>query len=485
MTDDSPETRDETLAGVVPDGIAPPIETGKGKVDLTEGPIQGHVLRMLGPFAIAVMALLSAGIIDTIYLGNLTGLDGSPELGVLALAAVGFAYPLTFLGNSVNIGLGAGTMSALSRAIGGGEIDKAKRHAAAAILFALTIMAFVVTVIWFVLPWALDFLGAKGQAREMATQYLAVSLPGLAIVSIAMISNNILRAGGEAMLPSFIMILGAVINIILDPFLIFGWGPFPRLEVQGAAIATVTGNTIAAIFGFYIVQFRRKAVDFAHMTIRSIRHAWWIIGRVGIVAAVTNVVVPVGTFFAVAAVQREGGDVYNAAFTLTSRAELIAVGLLYGLSACIGAVTGQNGGAGNSERVRETFRVCYRICIYWSTGMAIVLALFAGPIAGLFTNDPEVLELAKTYFWIVPITIAGYGFVFVSSAGFNALGRPLYGLTYTLIRSLVLYAPLVAIGVNMDGLRGAFIGIAAANIIAGAIAYYWSLNKAPMTAKNS
>ena len=483
MADETPETLDEKLADVLPEKIVPPITNGKGKVDLTEGPVQGHILRMLVPFAIAVMALLSAGIVDTIYLGNLTGLDGSPELGVLALAAVGFAYPLTFLGNSVNIGLGAGTMSALSRLTGAGDLDKAKRHAAAAILFALFVMSLVVTAIWLLLPWALDFLGAQGQTREMARSYLIISLPGLAIVSIAMISNNVLRAGGEAMLPSIIMILGAVINIILDPFLIFGWGPFPRLEVQGAAIATVTGNTIAAIFGFYIVQFRRKAVDFAHMTLSSIRHAWWIIGRVGIVAAVTNVVVPAGTFLAVAAVQRQGGDTFNAAFTLTSRAELISVGLLYGLSACIGAVTGQNGGAGHEDRVREAFKVCYRICVYWSTGMAIVLALFAGPIAGLFTNDPEVLELAKTYFWIVPITIAGYGFVFVSAAGFNALGRPLYGLTYTVIRSLVLYAPLVAIGVNMDGLRGAFIGIAIANILSGFIAYNWSLRKAPMTAK--
>jgi putative MATE family efflux protein len=487
---DNPSSQGETTpiknhSEVLSDALARRTKRGSSSVDLTQGPVQSHILRMLGPFAIAVIALLSAGIVDTIYLGNLTGLDGSAELGVLALSAVGFAYPLTFLGNSVNIGLGAGTMSALSRAIGGGQYDKARRHAAAAILLALFVMSLTITFIWFTLPLSLDFLGASGTSREMARQYLAISLPGLAIVSIAMISNNVLRAGGEAMLPSSIMILGAILNIIIDPFLIFGWGPFPRLEVQGAAIATVTGNTIAAIFGFYIVQFRRKAVDFAHMTLSSIRHAWGIIGRVGLVAAVTNVVVPAGTFFAVAAVQRAGGDVYNAAFTLTSRAELISVGLLYGLSACIGAVTGQNGGAGLTDRVRETFRVCYKICVVWSIGMAVVLAVLADPITSLFTNDPEVKELAKTYFWIVPITIAGYGFVFVSAAGFNALGRPIYGLSFTIIRSLLLYAPLVAIGVQIDGLRGAFIGIATANILSGAISYYWSLNRAPMTAKES
>lgn len=485
MSQTPDETLDEKLAEALPDAISPPLTSGKGKVDLTQGPIQGHILRMLGPFAIAVIALLSAGIIDTIYLGNLTGEDGSPELGVLALAAVGFAYPLTFFGNSVNIGLGAGTSSAISRAIGSGDAEKARRHGAAAILFALTVMFITVSLIWLILPLALDFVGARGESREMAISYLMISLPGLVVVSIAMICNNILRAGGEAILPSSIMILGAVLNIIIDPFLIFGWGPFPRLEVQGAAIATVTGNTIAAIFGFYIVQFRRKAVSFAKMTVSSIRQAWWTIGRVGIVAAVTNVVVPVGTFLAVAAVQRQGGDTYNAAFTLTSRAELISVGLLYGLSACIGAVTGQNGGAGKTDRVEEAFRVCYRICIVWGTGMAVVLAILAGPIVNLFTNDPEVAELAKTYFWIVPITIAGYGFVFVSAAGFNALGRPLYGLTFTIIRSLLLYAPLVAIGVYLDDLRGSFFGIAIANVVSGLIAREWVLRKAPMTAKDS
>jgi len=84
-------------------------------MDLTQGKISAHVLRMLGPSTVAIIALMSAGVIDTIYLGRLTDPD-IPNLGVLALAAVGFAYPLTFIGNSANIGLGAGTLSAVSRA---------------------------------------------------------------------------------------------------------------------------------------------------------------------------------------------------------------------------------------------------------------------------------------------------------------------------------------------------------------------------------
>ena len=185
-------------------------------VNLTEGKISGHVLRMLGPFSIAVIALISTGIVDTIYLGNLSDPD-RPNLGVIALAAVGVAFPLTFLGNSANIGLGAGTLSAISRAIGQDDFNKARRHAAAAILFALMIMLVLITILMLVIPYILPTFGASQDVLDMAQKYLVISLPALVVVSVAMMCNNILRAGGEAILPSAIMILGALINIILDP----------------------------------------------------------------------------------------------------------------------------------------------------------------------------------------------------------------------------------------------------------------------------
>lgn len=439
---------------------------------------------MLGPFAIAVIALISTGIVDTLYLARLTD-AARPNLAIMALAALGFAFPLTFIGNSANIGLGAGTMSAVSRALGEGEDGRAKRHAAAAILLALFVMTILVTLMLLAAPYVLPLAGASPEVVEMAYGYLLISMPGLVIVSVASMSNNILRASGEAALPSLIMISSAIINIILDPFFIFGWGPFPRLEVQGAALATLIGNIFGAGFGLYIVLFHRKAVDFAHMTLTSMRHAWKIIGSVGLPAAGTNIIVPVSTFAAVAIIGIKLSEADVAAFTVASRAELISVGLLYALSACIGAVTGRNGGAGNTERVREAFRVCYWICIIWSTAMAIILALFAPQIASFFTKDAILVEKILPYFFIVPVTIFAYGFVFISAAGLNALGRPLYGLSYTIIRSLILYVGLIFIGVQIGGLTGAYIGMAAANVISGLIAFGWTMKKVPMTAQKS
>lgn len=454
------------------------------KTNVLEGSILRHVLRMLGPFSLAVIALISTGIVDTIYLGRLSD-PARPDLAIMALAALTIGFPLTFMGNSANIGLGAGTMSAVSRALGQDDIPKARRHSAAAILMGLFVMTLLVSAMLLTMPFFLAVTGASEEVRMMAKSYLIISLPGLIIVSVASMSNNILRASGEAILPSSIMILGAVINIILDPFFIFGWGPFPRLEVQGAAIATLIGNIIGAMFGFYVVMFHRKSVDFAKMTLDSIRHAWSIIGQVGLPAAGTNIIVPVATFAAVSIVGLTLGEADVAAFGVASRAELISVALLYALSACIGAITGRNGGAKKTERVREAFRICYWICVIWSSAMAVIMALFAHQIAGVFTNDALLIEKIIPYFYIVPATIFAYGFVFVSAAGLNALGRPIYGLIYTIIRSLILYVAFIFIGVQFGGLTGAFIGVAAANILSGGIAIIWTMKRVPMSAKES
>lgn len=454
------------------------------KTNVLEGSITRHVLRMMGPFSLAVLAMISTGVVDTIYLGRLTD-DGRPDLAIWALAALTYAWPLTFIGNSANIGLGAGTMSAVSRALGQGDNERARRHGAAAILLGLTVMTLLVSSMMILAPIVLRLAGATGAVHSMALDYLLISLPGLVIVSVSSMSNNILRAGGEAALPSSIMIMASIINIILDPFLIFGWGPFPRLEVQGAAIATLTGNIIGAGFGFYVIFFHRKAISFAEMTWASIQRAWRIIGQVGIPAAGTNIVVPAAAFVAVGILGLTLTEAEVAAFGVAGRAELLSIGVIYGLSACIGAITGRNGGAGKTERVRETFRICYIICFVWCSMMAVIMAVFAHQFAGLFTNDTTLIEKIIPYFYIVPITLTGYGFVFVSAAGLNAIGHPLYGLTYTIIRSLILYIVLIFIGVQVAGLTGAFYGVAGANVISGLIAFGWTLKRAPMTARKS
>lgn len=445
----------------------------KQSLDLTQGSIPRHVLRMLGPFWLAILALMSAGVVDTIYLGHLS---------TNALAAVGFCFPIIFLGNSVNIGLGAGTLSAISRAIGRKDTTLSRTLASSAILLTIVLMTALCFGGFLIMSAVLDMMGASAQIKPLSLGYLKYALPSLVFMGLAMMSNNILRAGGEALLPSSIMILGAVLNIIFDPFLIFGIGPFPRLEVEGAAIATLLANVVATCFGLYVLIFHRRMTAFTKLTIQRLQTTWVLILRVGLPAIGTNIIVPVAGLIATAIIARKLGTTEIAAFTVVSRVEMLALTMLYALSACIGAVTGQNGGADLTDRVRETFVFCFKICFAWGAFIGVVLGLFANLIPQIFTQDAEVIALAVPYFWIVPVTFAGYGAVFVAAAGLNALGRPSYGLIFTIIRSMFLFVPFIWLGVHFYGMTGAYIGIASANILSGAIALFYTLKKAPMEA---
>ena len=123
-------------------------------------------------------------------------------------------------------------------------------------------------------------------------------------MGIGMVCNNTLRASGEAFLPSLIMVSGALLNIIIDPLLIFGIGPFPRLEVEGAALGTLISSLVTAGFGLYLVIFHRKAAHFGGLTKTMMFKAWKKIGRVGVPAMGTNVVVPVASFVAITIIAR-------------------------------------------------------------------------------------------------------------------------------------------------------------------------------------
>ncbi len=446
--------------------------SSKSRIDLTEGPVSRHILRMLLPFWLAVLAMLSAGVVDTIYIGHIS---------VDALASIGFCFPIVFFINSINIGLGAGTLSAISRDLGRKNFEAAHAHAASAILLTLLIM--LVTTFFAVLlaKPIVRSMGATEHVLNMSMTYLYLGLPALIFTGVAMMCNNILRASGEAALPSLIMVSGAIFNIIIDPFLIFGLGPFPRMEVAGAALGTLIASALSACIGLYLVTITRKAIRFKGLKRNNIFTAWRSIGHVALPATGTNTIVPLAAFAAVTIIARVLGKVEVAAFTVTARSEMLMIAILFALSACIGANTGQNGGAGLTDRVRQAFKFSYQLCLAWGVLVAILGLAFASHIPALFSTDPDVIALATPYFKIVPITFAGYGFVFVSAAGLNGLGRPFYGLVYTIIRSLVFYIGFIWIGAHIGGLEGVYIGIAIANVLSGTIAWYYTTRHVPMS----
>ncbi len=440
--------------------------------DLTTGPVYRHLVYLGLPTVLAVAAIMSVSVVDTYFVGRL----GEDEL-----AAISFCFPVTTTLMSLAIGLSAGSASVVARAAGRRDERRIRRLAEdALILSSLALIALSVAG-WFTAEPLFRLLGAQERLLPHILAYMRTWYAGLVFIGGAIVINGILRALGEARAPAAVMVAVSLLNFVLDPLFIFGIGPFPRMEVQGAAFVTVIGNIAAFCVFLWLLARRQHAITLKRPKWEELKSSWAEIARVGAPAAISNSINPAGITLATASLARFGAEAV-AGFGVATRIETFALVPLLALSGSIGPVTGQNGGAGEDERVKRAFAVSFAFALGYGLFMAAVLAASSVPLTGLFSDHEETLRVARLYLWMVPVTAAGYGVVIAASAGFNALGRPLNGLGMTLTRSLVLYAPGAWIGGTIAGPAGAIAAIALANIAAGLGSVLWTLRFGEMTA---
>ncbi|MCG8441314.1 MAG: MATE family efflux transporter [Caulobacterales bacterium] len=448
--------------------------------DLTQGPVRDHLLRFILPMSVALVANMTTGLVDAFWLGR---------VGTVELAAVSFAFPVAFATFAIAIGLSSGAVAVVSRAVGVGDRERVRRITTDALLLGAMIAAVAALLGVLAVTPLFTALGASGELLVEIRRYMSIWYLGLIFMMGPIIAGAIMRALGDAVFASAFMGVTAIVNLVLDPLLIFGVGPFPRMEVAGAALATVLASAVSFAVAAGVMIFREKLIAFRAVAWRDrVRH-WREIAHVGVPAMISTGINPVAMVIVVAAVARYG-EAAVAGFGVAARVESLAAIPLFALSAAMPPMTGQNAGAGRPDRVRDCFRASFQIAVVWSGVTALVLMAFGGAIAGLFINpaDPaaeEVRAVVRDYLLIVPVTTWGYGVVMAGSAGFNGLSRPITALTMTVGRSIVALAPAAWLGgALMGAATGVFWGMAAANVAAGLITAGWILRRAypPATA---
>jgi putative MATE family efflux protein len=315
-------------------------------------------------------------------------------------------------------------------------------------------------------------LGATPDILPLIRQYMTIWYVGMVFVTVPMVGNNAIRASGDTKTPSLIMMTAAGINVILDPLLIFGLAGFPRLELAGAALATVIGRAITLVLSLSILHFREKMVDFSVQAIHNVRDSWKKVLYISVPSAATNVMIPLSMAVIVRMVAQFGTSAV-AAVGAGTRVESFALMVIMALGASLIPFIGQNWGAGNLDRVHLAQRYSNRFTFWWGLLCVVVFLLIAPPVARLFSQDPDVVDGIISYLWIVPIGYGLQGINLLASASFNAVNRPLAAASLSLIRMFVLYIPLAYFGAQLFGLRGLFGGISVANVVAGIIALLW------------
>lgn len=436
------------------------------KGDLTTGPVKQHLIRLSLPMTWGIMAIISFQLVDTFFIA---------QLGTKPLAAISFTFPLTYIIFSIIMGFGIAMSSVVSRLIGEKRHEDVLRVVTHG-LGLVFMLGLTITLAGIALHDRIFVLmGAEADLLPMIGDYMHIWFAGIVFLTVPMVGNAAIRANGNTATPAIIMTVAALANVILDPILIFGLLGFPRLELQGAAIATVIANACAMAAGLYVLGGREKLLSpraaIAHIADfgDSVRRLL----SIAVPVALTNTIQPVVNAFIISLLALHGTEAV-AAFGVVTRIEAFAFVILMGVAVGLAPIIGQNWGARRFDRVHEALNLAIGFSVIWSLLIALVLGIFARPIAGLFSDDPQLIAYAALFFWIVPVSYAFSNLVNGWASAFNAMGMPQRSMLMIVVKMLILMIPGVYIGNMLGGVTGIFIAIALVNGAAGLFFHLWS-----------
>ncbi len=430
---------------------------------MTEGPVGRSLLMLTIPMLFGIYSFMLFNFVDTLYISR---------LGALELAAISFTFPVALVVGSLGQGIGIGASAIISRAIGEGDESNVRRITTDTLLLSLLgALAFTAIGLATIDPF-FRLLGATPKVLPLIRQYMVLWYIGVPFVIIPMVGNNAIRATGDTRTPATIMMLSAVTNAILDPFLIFGIWIFPEMGLAGAALASLIARAASLFAGLWIIGHRERLLTFVRPPIALVLDSWRQILFIGLPAAGTNVLTPVSFGIITAMVAVFGTDAV-AALGAGTRITGLALGVFMATAAVLTPFVGQNLGAGKPERARAAILHAQRFAILWGLVLFVVLVFFARQVAGVFSDEPAVIEPLVRYLWIVPIGFGSFGVMMVSNAGLNAYRRPLQAAIVTAGRLFALQVPIAVAGSFFFGLDGIFVATAIADVLAGVAAFIW------------
>ncbi|MDA1074281.1 MAG: MATE family efflux transporter [Proteobacteria bacterium] len=429
--------------------------------NLTQGPVTTALFKLTAPMMMGVSSSILVQALEIGFIG---------QLGTEAVAAVTFTFPITMILSSIALGIGIGTSSVIARSVGAGDKGDVQQLGTHSLILVSSLMVVLGFVGWATIDPVFKALGAPDQSLGLIRSYLNIYYPGAVLFTTTMITSSIMRANGNANVPGVVMTVGALLNLALDPILIFGWFGFPRMELAGAATAmTVTRVITTVVLLFYVLRADLIVLQaawnrFAESTRR--------IMTIGIPAMATQLIGPVSAAI-ITRLLANSGEAVVAGFGVAIRIESVAVMLLFALSGSIGPFVGQNWGARRPDRVHDGLKVTYLVCLAWGLLAALPMILFGETIARWVDVNPEVVSVASIYLAIVPWSYGLWGVLMMASASFNALGRPIPSTVLSFTRMFIVYVPIAMLLNEAMSYKGVFIASALTNALMGAVAYLW------------
>ena len=380
--------------------------------DYTTGSLNRAILLLAVPMVLEMVVESLFAVVDVFWVGR---------LGANAVATVGLTESLLSLIFAVGIGLSMSTTAMVARRIGEKDPEGAAVAGVQAIVLGLITSVAIGIPCFIYAPQLLRLMGASNDIVTMGGGYARIALGGSGAIVLLFLNNAIFRGAGDAAIAMRLLWVSNVINLVLDPCLIFGWGPFPRLGVTGAALATFTGRSIGVGYQFYRLL---RGTERIRILRRQLRVNWSVLLRLVRVSltGILQFAIAHTSWIGLVRIVSIFGSAALAGYTIAIRIVVFAILPSWGLSNAAATLVGQNLGAGKPERAEQAV---------WRTGLynmlflgslGVLFVFFAEPIVRLFTHDPAVVPLAATCLRIVSYGNIGYAYAMVMLQAFNGAG---------------------------------------------------------------
>lgn len=436
--------------------------TKNKQIDMLNGSIGETLKHMTVPVVFSMILLLSFGMVDTFFVGL---------LGTEQLAAISFTFPVTFTIISMNIGLGIGTSATVARLVGSRQEGNAKMAGSGALILAAVLSIFISVMGWIFLEPIFTALGATDVQMPYIRDYMAMWFIASVFLAIPMVGNSILRANGDTKSPSVIMSLGGFINAVLDPVLIFGFGPVPAMGIQGAALATTIAWMVGTIYVLVLLAKRHLMIP-RLLRVSEMSEACSGVLKIAIPAAGSNMLTPIANGVMTSIIAKYGSAAV-ASWGVGGRLESVATILVLSLSMTLPPFISQNYGADKIHRVKEAYMTALRFVMVWQAIVYGLVFLCAPLIAMAFAQDQEVEKMIVLYLSIVPLSYGLQGIVILTNSSLNAMHKPMGALTLSILRFFVFFIPISYLGSVFYDLVGIFWGGVVAYVAMGVVSFVW------------
>ncbi|WP_047045151.1 MATE family efflux transporter [Vibrio mexicanus] len=419
------------------------------------GSTMRHILVMSGAGSVGLMALFVVDLLDMLFISML----GQVELA----AAVGFAGTLVFFSTSISIGTSIAMGALVSKAIGAKQRAQARQLSASIMLTAFIISCAISALMYVYIPELLASIGAQGYAAERAEAYLRILLPSSPVIALAMAAGAGLRAAGDAKRSMWATLSGGIVNAVLDPLFIFGFG----WNVEGAALASVFARF--TVLYFSIMPLIRKHDLVAFPSLLAWRNDIKLILAIAVPAVITNIATPIGNAIVTSSIAQFGEN-FVAGFAVIGRLTPVCFAVIFALSGAVGPIIGQNFGAERFDRVKETLYNSLLVTTVYTIGVCIILYFAQGLVISGFGLTGDAAIIVGAFCTYVAISFIFNGTLFVANTSFNNLGKPLYSTALNMGKATLGTLPFVYYGAEWFGALGVLYGQAVGTIVFGVIA---------------